>query len=95
FKEVEFDILFNEGISKYGELIDLATEHGIIQKSGSWFTYNGDRFQGRDQFKTKLMEDPKLANELEQKVREKLGLIKPQEQATEETPKKPKSEKSK
>ncbi|OGV02467.1 MAG: recombinase RecA, partial [Ignavibacteria bacterium RIFOXYB2_FULL_36_7] len=53
FKEVEFDILYNEGISKTGDLIDLAANLGILKKSGSWFTYNEDRFQGREQLKQK------------------------------------------
>lgn len=76
FKEVEFDILFNEGISKVGEVIDLGTEFGIIQKSGAWFTYNNERFQGREQVKTRILEDKVLLAELEKKVREKIGLIK-------------------
>lgn len=77
FKEVEFDILFNEGISKIGEIMDLGTEFGIIQKSGAWYTYNNERFQGRDQLKAKLQEDKQLLAELERKVREKVGLIPP------------------
>ncbi|MBM4174752.1 MAG: recombinase RecA [Ignavibacteria bacterium] len=95
FKEVEFDILFNEGISKAGELIDLATEHEIVQKSGSWFTFEGDRFQGREQFKSKLLEDPKLLDLLDRKVREDLGLLKKEEVKEEEPSKKSKSEKNK
>ncbi len=95
FKEVEFDILFNEGISKAGELIDLGIEHGLIQKSGAWLTFDGDRFQGREQLKNKLKEDPELMNKLEKQVKEKLGLIKPEEVQPEESPKKSKSEKSK
>ncbi len=95
FKEVEFDILFNEGISKAGELIDLATEHEIVQKSGSWFTFEGDRFQGREQFKSKLLEDPKLLALLDKKVREDLGLLKKEEVKEEEPSKKSKSEKNK
>lgn len=96
FKEVEFDILFNEGISKTGELIDLGIEHGIIQKSGAWLTYDGDRFQGREQLKTKLKEDPELMAKLEKEVKAKLGLIKQEEvPSQEEPPKKSKSEKSK
>ncbi len=76
-------------------MIDLATEHEIVQKSGSWFTYNGERFQGRDQFKSKLLEDPKLLASLEKKVREKLGLLKTEEPKEEESLKKGKSEKNK
>lgn len=48
FKETEFDILYNEGISKVGDMLDVAIEHGIVQKSGSWLTYKEDRVQGRD-----------------------------------------------
>ncbi len=96
FKEVEFDILFNEGISKVGELIDLGIEHGLIQKSGAWVTYDGDRFQGREQLKTKLKENPELMAKLEKEVKTKLGLIKQEEVSTQEEPtKKSKSEKSK
>lgn len=75
FKEVEFDILYNEGISKTGDLIDLATNFGIIKKSGSWFTFGEDRFQGREQLKQKLIETPELFKSLEKDVKTKLGLI--------------------
>jgi recombination protein RecA len=95
FKEVEFDILFNEGISKAGELIDIATDHGLIQKSGSWFTFNGERFQGREQFKAKLFEDSKLFLLLERKVRQELGLLTNEDTKEEEPAKKSKSEKNK
>jgi recombination protein RecA len=95
FKEVEFDILFNEGISKAGELIDIATDHGLIQKSGSWFTFNGERFQGREQFKAKLFEDSKLFLLLERKVRQELGLLTNEDAKEEEPAKKSKSEKNK
>ncbi|MDO8550897.1 MAG: recombinase RecA [Ignavibacteria bacterium] len=83
FKEVEFDILYNEGISKTGDLIDLASNFGILKKSGSWFTYNEDRFQGREQLKQKLMESPELYKILEKDVKTKLGII-PKEQEKEE-----------
>lgn len=69
FKEVEFDILYNEGISKIGDLMDVAIENGIITKSGSWFTYKDERVQGRDGLKKILTEKPELLNELEEKVR--------------------------
>ncbi len=74
FKEVEFDILYNEGISKTGDLIDLATNFGILKKSGSWFTYGEDRFQGRDQVKQKLIENPDMYKSLEKDVKAKLGM---------------------
>lgn len=76
FKEVEFDILYNEGISKSGDVIDLAVEQGIIKKSGSWFTFNEDRFQGREQFKAKLLESPEIYEDLSRQVKIKLGMIK-------------------
>lgn len=86
FKEVEFDILYNEGISKTGDILDLATNFGIIKKSGAWFTYGEDRFQGRDQFKQKLMELPELYSKVEKEVKEKLGMIKEEKSAPEEKP---------
>jgi recombination protein RecA len=79
FKEVEFDILYNEGISKTGDLLDVATNLGIIKKSGAWFTYDEDRFQGREQFRQKLLELPELFEKLNKEVREKLGMIKTDE----------------
>lgn len=74
FKRTEFDIVFGEGISKVGEIIDLGVEYGIVKKSGSWFSY-GDRKlgQGRDAVKNLLLEDEQLATELEAKVREVLA----------------------
>ena len=73
FKRAEFDIMFGEGISRSGEIIDLGVEHGIIQKSGSWFSYNGSKIaQGRDQAKRMIMDNPELASELEEKINEAL-----------------------
>ncbi|WP_400193561.1 recombinase RecA [Hymenobacter sp. B81] len=72
FKVVEFDIIYGEGISKVGEILDLATDMEIIQKSGSWFSYNGARLgQGREGVKTILQDNPELADEIEAKVRQK------------------------
>lgn len=93
FKEVEFDILYNEGISKAGDVIDLATEKGILKKSGAWFTYKEDRFQGREQLKQKLLEDQKLFEELEKEVKVSLGMI--QEEAKPVKDEEPKTKKSK
>ena len=76
FKQVEFDILYNEGISKTGDLIDLGVNYGIIKKSGAWFTYEEDRYQGREGFRQKLVEMPELRIKLDKELREKLGLIK-------------------
>jgi len=74
FKEVEFDILYNEGISKSGDLLDLSTNLGIVKKSGAWFTFNEDRFQGREQFRQKLLEDAEMYKNLEGQVKEKLNI---------------------
>lgn len=76
FKEVEFDILYNEGISKAGDIIDLATSRDILKKSGAWFTYKEDRFQGRDQLRQKMIEDENLFASLERDVKVSLGMIK-------------------
>lgn len=76
FREASFDILYNEGISKIGDLIDLAIEQEVIQKSGSWFAYKDERIgQGRDAVKKFLQENEKLQQEIELLIRRKLGLI--------------------
>lgn len=73
FKRCEFDIMFGEGISKAGEIIDLGVEYDIIQKSGSWFSYNGSKLaQGRDAAKQVVLDNPELAEELEAKIMEAL-----------------------
>jgi len=74
FKQVEFDILYNEGISKTGDLIDLGVNHGLVKKSGAWFTYCEDRFQGREGFRLKLVEMEDVRKKLESEVRAKLGM---------------------
>ena len=76
FKQVEFDIMYNEGISKAGDLIDLGVNNGVIKKSGSWFTFDEDRFQGREQFRNYLKENPELMDKLELEVKKALGMIK-------------------
>ncbi len=76
FKQVEFDILYNEGISKTGDLIDLGVNQGLIKKSGAWFTYEEERFQGREGFRQKLIEIPEIKTKLENELREKLGMKK-------------------
>jgi recombination protein RecA len=76
FKQVEFDILYNEGISKTGDLIDLGVELGIVKKSGAWFSYGEDRFQGREGFRQKLLEIQDMRNNLDKELRTKLGMIK-------------------
>ncbi len=74
FKEVEFDILYNEGISKAGDLLDMSTNLGLVKKSGAWFTFDEDRFQGREQFRQKLIEDTEMYKKLENQVKEKLNI---------------------
>lgn len=74
FKEVEFDIMYNEGISKIGDLIDVATEHGIVQKSGSWYTFKSERVQGRDGLRKIIADDENLFNDLELEVKKKLNI---------------------
>lgn len=76
FKQVEFDIMYGEGISKLGELIDLGVRAEIVEKSGSWFSYKGQKLgQGRENAKQFLRENPELANEIEQLLRKNAGLI--------------------
>ena len=73
FRVAEFDIVFGEGISKVGEILDMGVEMGIVQKSGSWFSYNGDKLgQGREGVKSLLQDNPAMADELEAKIREKI-----------------------
>ena len=74
FKVVEFDIMYGEGISKVGEIIDLGVELGIINKAGSWFSYKGNKLgQGRDSVKTLLLDNPELMDELEMGIRNKIN----------------------
>jgi len=76
FKQVEFDIMYGEGISKTGELVDLGVKAGIIEKSGAWFSFNGERIgQGRENTKAFLREHPKVGVEIEKAVRQNAGLI--------------------
>ena len=76
FKQVEFDIMYGEGISKIGELVDLGVKAGIVEKSGAWFSYNGERIgQGRENAKTFLKENPEIADEIEAAIRANAGLI--------------------
>ena len=78
FREAEFDIVYGEGISRAGSLIDLGTQQKIIEKSGAWYAYNGERIgQGRDNAKRFLLENPAIAAEVEAKLREALGIAAP------------------
>jgi len=76
FREAEFDIMYGTGISKEGDVIDVAVTHGIIEKSGTWFSYGEERLgQGRENVKRFLMENPDLFKEIETKVRKALGIL--------------------
>ena len=73
FKVVEFDIMYGEGISKAGEILDLGVDLEVIDKSGSWFSYNGNRLgQGRDAVKDLIKDNPELMDELEAKIKAKV-----------------------
>jgi len=77
FREAEFDIMYGEGVSREGDLIDIAVEHKIVEKSGAWFAYGGERLgQGRENVKTYLKEHPELRDGIDKKVREALGMSK-------------------
>ena len=76
FKTVDFDIMYGEGISKVGELIDLGVKAGIVEKAGAWFSYNGDKLgQGRENAKQVLRDNPQLADEIEMKIRAASGQL--------------------
>ncbi len=75
FKQADFDILYGEGISREGEVVDLGSQHGIVEKSGAWYSYNGDRIgQGKDNARDYLREHPALALEIENRIRERIGI---------------------
>ena len=77
FRTVEVDIMYGEGISRYSEIIDLGVREEILEKSGSWYSYDGERIgQGKENSKQFLLDNPNIADEVEKKIREKLGLIK-------------------
>ena len=79
FRTVEFDIMYGEGISKTGELLDLGVSAGLVEKSGSWFSYGNQRIgQGRENAKTFMRENPDIANELETAIRSNAGLVQEQ-----------------
>ena len=76
FRVVEFDIMYGEGISKTGELLDLGVNANIVEKAGAWFSYNGERIgQGRENAKKFLIENPAVASTIENAVRENAGLV--------------------
>ena len=76
FREAEFDILFGKGISTEGDLVDLASNAGIIQKSGAWFSYEGNKIgQGRENAKQFLLDNPEIREEVDRRVREHYGCL--------------------
>ncbi len=76
FRVAEFDIVYGGGISREGSLIDMGVEHGIIRKSGAWYTYDGDQLgQGKENARSFLRDNPDLANEIEKRIKEKLGIV--------------------
>src|SRR5947208_2841100 len=84
FKTADFDILYNEGISREGEIIEMGVNLGVLEKSGAWYIHNGDRLgQGKDNARDFLKENPQLAREIEAKIREKAGIAKPAAAAAE------------
>jgi recombination protein RecA len=81
FKEVEFDIMYGEGISKTGEILDIGVESTVVEKSGSWYSYNGERIgQGRENVKKFLLDNQDIFDSIYRKIRQQLGLEKPDEQ---------------
>jgi recombination protein RecA len=76
FKQVEFDIMYGEGISKMGELVDLGVKAGVVEKSGAWFSYDSQRIgQGRENAKAFLKANPEIAAKIETAVRQNAGII--------------------
>ena len=96
FKEAEFDIMFGEGISREGDILDLAVANEVVQKSGAWFAYQGEKIgQGRENAKTYLKENPAVMAEIEKIVREKCGIGAEEAETAEETDKPGRAAKSK
>jgi len=85
FKQAEFDILYGQGISREGGLIDMGVENGFVRKAGAWYTYEGDQLgQGKENARNFLKDNPDLANEIEKKIKEKLGVgVRPEEPTAE------------
>ena len=75
FKQAEFDIIYGEGISREGSLIDMGVEHSIVRKAGAWYTYDGDQLgQGKENARQFLRDNPDLAAEIEQAIKTALGI---------------------
>src|SRR5213596_1039208 len=82
FREAEFDVMYGEGVSRYGDLIDIGVDRKIVEKSGTWFAYGGERLgQGRENAKTFLRENPETFQKIEERVRRELGLVREAEVA--------------
>jgi recombination protein RecA len=76
FKQAEFDIMYGEGISKEGSILDIGVDEGIVKKAGAWYTYEGEQLgQGRENAKTFLKEHTEISDEIYKRVTEKLGLV--------------------
>ncbi|MCA8906375.1 MAG: DNA recombination/repair protein RecA, partial [Rhodospirillaceae bacterium] len=76
FKSVEFDIMYGEGVSKVGELLDLGVQAGVVEKSGAWFSFDAQRIgQGRENAKAYLRDNPEIADTIERRIRENAGLV--------------------
>lgn len=88
FKQAEFDILYGQGISREGGLIDMGVEHGFVRKAYAWYTYEGDQLgQGKENARNFLKDNPDLANEIEKKIKEKLGVgVRPEDPKAEPGP---------
>ena len=75
YKRQEFDIIYGQGISREGGLIDVGVENGLVRKAGAWYTYEGDQLgQGKENARNFLKDNPDLADEIEKKIKEKLGI---------------------
>jgi len=84
FKTADFDILYNEGISREGEIIEMGVNHRIVEKSGAWYAYKGEKIgQGKDNTREFLRENPAIAEEIERKIREAVGVAGGMPQAAE------------
>lgn len=84
FKEAEFDIMFGQGISREGDILDLAANLGIVNKSGAWYAYQNEKIgQGRENAKQYLRDNPQIMEEVEKKVREHYGLVEESEKTEE------------
>jgi recombination protein RecA len=80
FKQAEFDVLYGEGISREGSIIDMGVEHGLMRKSGAWYTYEGDQLgQGKENVRAFLRDNPALTDEIESGIKAKLGIGVPAE----------------